>query len=203
MKLPPLGPWHWLVFVAVASLFFAWGAWLVRAAQPAAPLPWLAEWQTEVLAPLADERLRLAELGAQVGGELWLQPRPDGARLLYRGDWRTDGETWRLEAEIALTEAERESLMAAAGLGGDDAEQPLAAALLAQLGHHGIISLTLEPVADVPVERVGASLGQPRLRLQLAEGEAWVYPDLGLTAHAAGEQLRLLQVVPRRALRAR
>ena len=47
---------------------------------------------------------------------------------------------------------------------------------------------------------LSASLGEPRLRLQLQEGEAWVYPQLGLTAHLRGEQLQLLRAVPRRLL---
>mgnify|MGYP000206318998 CR=1 FL=1 len=126
-------------------------------------------------------------------------PRPDGARLLYRGEWRADGEPWRLEAELALSEVERKSLMAAAG----DAEQPLAGALLAQLGSHEVVGLTLAPQGAVSVARLTASLGQPRLRLQLVEGEAWVYPRLGLTAHSEDERLRLLQVVPRRVLSVR
>ncbi|MBS7691034.1 hypothetical protein I0D68_10835 [Pseudomonas lalucatii] len=107
MKLPPLRLQHGLLFAVVALLFFAWGAWLVRGPQPAEPLPWLAEWQLQVFEPLAEERLQLAELRALVAGELWLQPHPDGARLLYRGEWLAAGEPWRLEAELALSEAER------------------------------------------------------------------------------------------------
>ena len=202
MNKSPLGPMQWLVFAVVALLFFAWGAWLVRGPQPAEPLPWLAEWQTQVLTPLADEQLRLAQLNALAVGELWLQPRQDGARLLYRGEWLAEGEAWRLEAELALSEAERDSLMAAAGLDGDDAEQPLAAALLAQLGQHGILGLTLEPQSSVAAERLAVSLGQPRLRLQLDEGEVWVYPQLGLSAQVQDDQLHLLQALPRRALSA-
>jgi hypothetical protein len=203
VKLPPLGPGHWLVFAAVALLFFAWGTYLVRAPEPDEPLPWLAEWQAQVLEPLADERLHLEALSVLVAGELWLQPRPQGARLLYRGEWLAAGVPWLLEAELALSVAERSSLMAAAGLGVEDAEQPLAAQLVAQLGGHGIVGLTLEPRDAVPVARLASSLGQPPLRLQLVEGEAWVYPQLGLTAHGDGEQLRVLQAVPQRVLGSR
>ncbi|RMS64203.1 hypothetical protein ALP65_02437 [Pseudomonas aeruginosa] len=39
-----------------------------------------------------------------------------------------------------------------------------------------------------------------RLRLQLAQGEAWVYPQLGLTAHLPDDDLRLMLAVPRQAL---
>ena len=201
MKLPPLRLQHGLIFVAVALLFFAWGAWLMRPQPAAAPLPWLAEWQAAVLVPLADNRLSLAMLRAQVEGELWLQPHLDGARLLYRADWQASGEPWALEAELELGEAERDSLMAAAGLGVGDDTQPLGQQLLADLGTHAIVGLTFTPQYAVAAERLASSVGQPRLRLELTEGQAWVYPESGLTAHTEDEQLLLLQVVPRAALR--
>ncbi len=203
LNLPPLRLQHGLIFVAVALLFFAWGAWLKRPQSAPAPLPWLAEWQAAVLVPLADNRLSLAMLRAQVQGELWLQPRLDGARLLYRADWQASGEPWALEAELELDEAERASLMAAAGLGERDDAQPLGRQLLAELGSHAIVGLTLNPQQAVAAERLLSSLGQPRLLLELDEGQAWVYPEAGLTVHTADEQLLLLQVVPRAALRQR
>jgi hypothetical protein len=201
MKMPPLRLQHGLIFVAVAVLFFAWGAWLMRPQPAPSPLPWLAEWQAAVLVPLADNRLSLAMLRTQVEGELWLQPRLDGARLLYRADWQASGESWALEAELELDEAERASLMAAAGVGAGDDELPLGRQLLAELGSHAIVGLTLKPQQAVAAERLASSIGQPRLRLELAAGQAWVYPEAGLTAHTEDEQLLLLQVVPRDALR--
>jgi hypothetical protein len=199
MKMPPLRVQHGLIFVVVALLFFAWGAWLMRPQPAAAPLPWLAEWQTAVLLPLADDRLSLAMLRAQVEGDLWLQP----PRLLYRADWQASGEHWTLEAELGLSEAERASLMAAAGLGVGDAEQPLSKQLLAELGTHTLVALNLKPQQAVAAERLVSSIGQPRLQLELGEGQAWVYPELGLTAHTEDEQLLLLHVVPRQALKQR
>lgn len=197
MNMPPLRAQHGLIFVAVALLFFAWGAWLMRPQPAAAPLPWLAEWQTAVLVPLADNRLSLAMLRTQVEGELWLQP----PRLLYRADWQASGEPWTLEAEVSLGEAERASLLAAAGLGVRDAEQPLSQQLLAELGTHAIVALSLKPQQAVAAERLVSSVGQPRLRLELGEGQAWVYPESGLTAHTEDEQLLLLHVLPRQALK--
>ncbi|MBS7725605.1 hypothetical protein I0E51_15375 [Pseudomonas lalucatii] len=89
--------------------------------------------------------------------------------------------------------------MTAAGLAADGAAQPLADSLLAQLGRQAVVGLSLVPRQGLDVARLAASLGQPRLRLQLEAGEAWIYPRLGLSVHSEDEQLRLLQVVPRRA----
>ncbi len=199
--MPPLRAQHWLVFAAVALLFFAWGAWLMRPPVPVEPLPWLDEWQAKVLTPLADDDLSLARLRDELAGELWLQSSLQGPRLLYRGQWQAAGEPWTLEAELALSEAERASLVAAQGASVQGGEQPLSEQLLAQLGSHAIASLALKPQAEVAVERLLGSLGQPRLRLELDEGQAWVYPELGLTLHIQDERLRVLQAGPRKALR--
>lgn len=199
MNMPSLRAQHWLIFAAIGVLFFACGTWLVRLAQPAEPLPGLREWQAEVFTPLADERLTLARLTAAVAGQLWLQPRLDGARLLYRAEWQTGDQPWALEAELALTQAERASLLSAFGASVQAGEQSLGEQLLAQLGSHQIASLSLTPLHDVAAERLISSLGAPRLRLALGGGQAWVYPDLGLTAHTDGERLRLLHAVPREA----
>ncbi|WP_443192148.1 hypothetical protein [Pseudomonas indica] len=199
MPMPPLRPQHWLVFALVAVLFFGWGVWLMQARQ-GEPLPWMAEWQERLLAPLAEDRLTLAALSEEVEGELWLQPRLDEPRLLYRGQVGDADELWLLEAELALSDRERASLTKATGLRPTDAEQPLSRQVSDELGSHAIAILRLKPEAPMAAERLVASLGQPRLRLQLAEGEAWVYPDLGLTAHLRDDEVVLLHSVPRRAL---
>lgn len=203
MKLPPIRPQHWLIFAVVAAVFFAWGAWLMRPQPAAQPLPWLAQWQTDVLAPLADDRLSLVHLRDAVEGELWLQPNLDGARLLYRADLPGADEPWSLEAEVGLDQAERDSLMAAAGLKPTDKEQPLSSQLLLPLANRPIIALTLLPPAPLDVARLAATIGQPRLTLELAEGQAWVYPELGVTAHLQDEQLYFLYAVPRHLLKQR
>ncbi|MBC9252614.1 hypothetical protein A9179_20305 [Pseudomonas alcaligenes] len=166
--------------------------------RPAEPLGWLGEWQGKVLQPLAEGQLNLGQLRERLpDGELWVQPRLDGLRLLYRGELLADDLSWRLQAELTLSEAQRTSLGQATGLGPRDAEQPLAAALQEHLGGYPIGALELRPQGEIGAARLAASLGEPRLRLQLPAGEAWVYPQLGLTAHLAAEQLQLLHAVPR------
>lgn len=203
MKLPPIRPQQWLIFALVAAVFFAWGAWLMRPQPAAQPLPWLAQWQTDVLTPLADDRLSLVHLRDALEGDLWLQPNLDGARLLYRGELEDGQGNWSLEAEVGLEQAERDSLLAAAGLKPTDKAQPLGRQMLLPLANRPIIALTLLPPAPLDVERLAASLGQPRLTLELAEGQAWVYPELGMTAHLQDEQLYFLYAVPRHLLKQR
>lgn len=203
MKLPPIRPQHWLIFAVVAALFFAWGAWLMRLQPAAQPLPWLAQWQTEVLTPLADDRLSVVHLRDALEGELWLQPNLGGARLLYRGELQDGNETWSLEAEVGLEDAERESLLAAAGLKPTDKAQPMGGQLLVSLANRPIIALTLLPPAPLDATRLAASIGQPRLTLELAEGQAWVYPELGMTAHLQDGELYFLYAVLRHLLKQR
>ena len=200
MSMPPLRVQHGLLFALLAGLFFAWGAWLMRGPQAPTPLPWLADWQTRVLPPLVDERLSLAALSAQVEGELWLQPQAAErrARLLYRGALRDEEALWQVQAEVRLSDAERASLVKAVGLAGE--EQPLSVQMVGQLARQPIDSVAFTAPPSVPAERVAATLGQPRLRLPLPEGEAWVYPQWGLTVRVQDEVVLSLQALPKRAM---
>lgn len=200
MSMPPLRVQHGLLFALLAGLFFAWGAWLMRGPQAPTPLPWLAGWQTRVLPPLVEERLSLAALSAQVEGELWLQPQAaeQGARLLYRGALRDEEALWQVQAEVQLSDAERASLVKAVGLAGE--EQPLSVQMVGQLARQPIDSVQFTAPPSVPAERVAATLGQPRLRLPLPEGEAWVYPQWGLTVRVQDEVVLSLQALPKRAM---
>lgn len=177
------------------------GYWLLVPAR-VQPLSWLDEWQGEVLQPLAEAQLTLGQLTSRLpAAELWLQPGSDGPGLLLRDEQALAAGGWRLEAELALDAAQRASLAAASGLQDGDAEQPQAASLLQQLSGHSIGALSLQPLQEVAAEAVSASLGAPRLRLQVAEGEVWVYPQLGLTVHVREGRLQWLRAVPRRLLR--
>jgi hypothetical protein len=186
--------------VALASCLLGYW-WLVPREEKAEPMPWLAKWQAEVLQPLAEGRLTLGQLRARMpDAELWLQPRLDGPRLLLRDQHALEDGAWRLEAELALDAGQRDSLARASGVKPNDAEQPQSAQMLEQLAGQRIEALSLQPQRAASAASLSAALGAPRLRLQLQDGEAWVYPQLGLTAHLKDERLQLLRAVPRRLL---
>lgn len=171
------------------------GVWLLRLQGPAEPIESWAQWRSQLFLPQAEDRLSLAELAQAAPGELWLQGRIDGARLLYRAPLAAE-QGWRLQAEVALPTEQRDSLVVAAGLQGRSDQQRLPEQFVTQLGSQGIDGLTLEPEEKLTAATLLATLGEPRLRLQMSEGEAWVYPEQGLTAHLRDDQLVSLQVVP-------
>ncbi|UFQ97469.1 hypothetical protein [Pseudomonas wenzhouensis] len=190
-----------LLFVIVAALFFAWGAWLMRSTE-VKPVAHLQQWRDALLLPLADDGLALRDIQRLAPGELWLQPRPDGARLLYRVTLEGEEGEWLLQAELVLSQGQRDSLMAAQGLKSGDTDTVLDDSLSEQMAGFAIASLTLQAPDALASERLAASLGQPRLTLELAEGQAWVYPQWGLTVHLRGDEVELLHAVPRKAFRA-
>jgi len=203
MNKTPLKAQHWLIFALVAALFFAWGAWLMRSSE-VQPVANLQQWGDALLQPLAEDRLTLRDLQALVPGELWLEPRLDGARLSYRATLEGEEGEWLLQAELVLSQGQgqRDSLMAAQGLKPGDTDTVLDDSLSEQMAGFAIASLTLQAPDALASERLAASLGQPRLTLELADGQAWVYPQWGLTVHLRGDEVELLHAVPRKAFRA-
>ena len=202
MNKAPLKAQHWLVFVVVAVLFFAWGAWLMRSTE-VHPLANLQQWRDVLLQPLAEDELMLGDVQAVAPGELWLEPRLDGARLFYRASLEGEEGGWLLEAELRLSLEQRDSLMTAQGLKAGDSELALGQSLIDQVAGFSIASLNLSAPQALASERLAASLGQPRLTLELAEGQAWVYPELGMTAHLQDDELYFLYAVPRHLLKQR
>lgn len=201
MNKAPLKAQHWLIFALVAALFFAWGAWLMRSSE-VHPVAHLQQWRDALLQPLAEDGLTLRDVQALVPGELWLEPRLDGARLSYRATLEGEEGEWLLQAELVLSQGQRDSLMAAQGLKPGDADTVLDDSLSEQMAGFAIASLTLQAPDALASERLAASLGQPRLTLELADGQAWVYPQWGLTVHLRGDEVELLHAVPRKAFRA-
>ena len=201
MNKAPLKAQHWLIFALVAALFFAWGAWLMRSTE-VEPVANLQQWRDVLLQPLAEDELMLRVVQASASGDLWLAPRLDGARLFYRASLDGEEGDWLLEAEVRLSLEQRNSLMAAQGLQAGDAELALGQSLVDQMAGFSIASLNLSAPQALASDRLAASLGQPRLTLELAEGQAWVYPQWGLTVHLQGDEVELLHAVPRKAFRA-
>ncbi len=201
MNKAPLKAQHWLIFALVAALFFAWGAWLMRSSE-VEPVAHLQQWRDALLQPLAEDGLTLRDVQALAAGELWLEPRLDGARLSYRATLEGDEGEWSLQAELVLSQGQRDSLMAAQGLKPGDADTVLDDSLSEQMAGFAIASLTLQAPDALASERLATSLGQPRLTLELADGQAWVYPQWGLTVHLRGDEVELLHAVPRKAFRA-
>ena len=70
MNKAPLKAQHWLVFVAVAVLFFAWGAWLMRSGE-VHPLANLQQWRDVLLQPLAENAIQYSV--AEIAGNICLQ----------------------------------------------------------------------------------------------------------------------------------
>jgi hypothetical protein len=204
MKFAPLRVQHGLLFAVLAALFFAWGAWLMRVQTPAAPLPGLAAWQGSRLSALAAGQLSLGQLRSselsQTDGELWLASQPEGAQLQYRAALGGADDTWRLVAVLELSASERDSLVAAAGFQAGGGEQPLSRQLLQSLAGLPVRELQLSPTTALAAERLAATLGPPRVRLQLEDGEVWVYPALGLTVRVQDETLLQLHAVSKRAM---
>lgn len=200
MALPRLRLQHWLLFVVIAIAFFAWGGWLMRGPGQVEPLAGMEQWKQKILVPMAEGKLALSDLNKFSAGELWLKPRLDGPQLVFRSELTASGQSWRLEAVLVLSEKEHSSLMVASGLKPTDPEQPLSATMLSELSAHTLMTLALRPQQVVTSEQVIATFGAPRLRLELENGEGWVYPTQGLTAHVEHERLLLLHVVPRSSL---
>ena len=197
-----LRPAHYLWFALLAAGSFLLAYLALRPQPPAEPLAEFKHWQAPLLQPLAEGRLSLAQLVDAAPGELWLQPRLEGPRLLYRAELAENGRTWAVEAELSLTTEQRQSLQQATAAQVADGEVPLGAGLRDELGPQTIAQLLIKPVATPVVEAtLLPTFGPPRLRLQLAEGDALVYPEQGLTAHLLDGQVQLLHWVPRAALK--
>ncbi|CAD5106033.1 hypothetical protein [Zestomonas carbonaria] len=190
-----LSRFRWLIYTAVLAIC-AWSLWTQWQQRPAEPMGWLVDWQGELFVPLAGGVLSVQGLRERAPGSLWLAPKgEEGPRLLYRADWQDGDVRWKVEAELALSDKERASLLGALGATAEDGEQVLSDTLLEQLGQHRLSDLLLKPESEVREDRLSASLGAPRARFGLPDGgEAWLYPQSGLTLYLTDGRLDLMQV---------
>lgn len=178
------------------GLGVACGIWLLQWRQSEAPqaiTEWSA-WQESLLQPVAEERLTLGQLAAVAGaGQLWVRALPGHSALLYRG---TLGADWVLEGRIDATPEEISGWVSEAGVVDEAGLQSLPAGRLGELAERQVTLINLKPDSSVADKDLEATLGMPRLRLEMSDGVAWLYPQQGITAHFAEQQLVLLQVVP-------
>ncbi|MGA4816126.1 hypothetical protein ACPA9J_17615 [Pseudomonas aeruginosa] len=180
---------RWLFYLSLAVLTSSSApGWSVRRNRRDRCRGW-PTGKEQVLAPLADNALTLRQLHDAVDGELWVDPRLDGVRLAFRGRLLGDGGPRQVEGELGLSAEEQLSLQRASALQPGSAPQPLSAGLEGQLGDKPIVALSMIPEGRVGAERPLASLGQPRLRLQLAQGEAWALSATGPDRAPAGRRL--------------
>ena len=199
--MPRLRPVHGMFFLVIALLAFGLGTWVARTSAAPKPPQWFNDWKEKVFEPLAEDHLSLSDLQGLQPGELWLTASQDGPQLHYRGRLVTDEGPWHVEAELALSEAEHASLAKATGMQPTSKDQPLSAELMSQLGNKPVSELALAPQEDLAVGRLAVSLGDPRLRLQVEGGEAWVYPEKGMTLLHRDGTLQWIRVVPRNTLK--
>lgn len=200
MTLPSLRGVRLPLFTLSAVLFILLFWWLQPADPPVPePIPDWTRLDDGLLQPLAAGKLDLAMLRERAPGQLWLQARLDGTRLLHRAELRTTTAVWQLQAELALAPDELEALRVELGL--NNSEQRLDSAQAQRFHSQPVASLWLqaEPAPDAAAWI--ASAGEPRLRLQMPPAQAWVYPPRGLTAHVTDERITLIQQLPARAMR--
>lgn len=199
MNLPRINGVNLPVFTLSAALVVAI-IWWLQPTPEAQPEP-SAEWrwlEQELLEPVAGERLTPGELQHYAGG-LWLQARPGEVRLLYRAEFEREAAAWRLQAGLTASDEELQQLRQELQL--DNGERQLQVEQVARFADHRLDNLWLTRTPALTGEAWLANAGEPRLRLEMPEGQAWVYPPRGLSAHVEDGQVRLIQQVPARAMR--
>jgi hypothetical protein len=201
MNLPRINGVNLPVFTLSALLVVAI-IWWLRPMPETLPEPG-PEWiwlEQALLRPVAEERLTPADL-QQYGGSLWLQARPGELRLLYRAEFEREAASWRLQAGVPAAAEELQQVREELGL--ENGERQLQVEQVARFTEHRLDNLLLTRTPALTDEAWLADAGEPRLRLEMPEGQAWVYPPRGLSAHVEEGQVRLIQQVPASAMRGR
>ncbi len=194
----PFRPARLLFFAVLGLSCFALGLWLAffRAGVPVA---WLTELQAPLLEPMAAGRLTLQSLREQAPeGRLWVQREEGRVVLSYRARLDAAGASLSLQGELQLSEHERASLARASGAGASP--QELAVTVLHAMSSRQLESMVLTPAEPVATRDLVASLGEPRMRYALGQGEGWFYPQRGMTLMVGDGTLGWLRIAPRAAL---
>lgn len=187
-----------LPLFTVSAVFFIALFWFFRPAEQAEPVP---EWQwltQQWLTPVAQQKLTAGQL-REAGGALWLEAQSGQLRLVYRVEFEHEQSQWRAQAQIAVPADQLQALQAeqAWGLGEHSLSIEQSRAFAEQL----VEQLWLASEPRWSAAQWLASAGQPRLKLQMDNGQAWVYPPEGLTAHIEQDQVTLLHQVSAQAMR--
>ncbi len=176
------------ILSAVVLSFFALGYWM-GGEDTAEPLAWQERFNDTLWVPLKERRLELGTLERTLGeGWLWLISADGQPLLVSRYGLQSDGQAWRVQAVVELNAEQLDSLVQAQAWQPGQHDQPLSPAVGEALAAQAISRLSLIPAEAVDVEQIQATFGNPDMRLEVAEGEAWVYPKAGVVIAVTGEQ---------------
>ncbi|MBA1273703.1 hypothetical protein [Stutzerimonas azotifigens] len=194
----PFRPAHLLFFALLGVSCFALGLWLAFSRQ-AVPVAWLAELHDPLLEPMAAGQLTLQRLREQApGGELWVQREGERIVLSYRARLAAADISLGLQGKLQLDDKERAGLAQASGV--DDSPKLLADTLIQAMSARQLVDMILMPAEPVEARDLVASLGEPRMRYALGQGEGWFYPQRGMTLLVRDGALSWLRITPRAAL---
>ncbi|TLX62611.1 hypothetical protein DN820_15175 [Stutzerimonas nosocomialis] len=194
----PFCPAHLLFFAILGVCCFALGLWLAFFRQ-GTPVAWLTELQGPLFEPMAAGQLTLQGLREQAPeGALWVRREEGRVVLSYGGRLAAAEASLDLLGELQLEDHERASLAQASGA--DASPQRLAGTVVQAMSARRLADVVLTPAEPVPIRDLVASLGEPRMRYALGQGEGWFYPQRGMTLMVRDGTLDWLRVTPRAAL---
>lgn len=176
------------LFTVVILAFYAFGYWQSRPETPE-PMQWLARYQVSLLTPLHEQQLTLGGAGEALGhGTLWMISSEGQPLLVSRYTMESDDLSWRVQAVIGLTPEQTDSLVQAQAWQPDLPDQPINSAVGDALKDRKVVRLSLIPNEPMSLAQVQGTFGNPDLRLPVSEGEAWVYPKVGVVVAVGEEQ---------------
>ncbi len=176
------------LFTVVILAFYAFGYWQSRPEAPE-PMQWLERYQANLLTPLHEQQLTLGDASDALGhGTLWMISSEGQPLLVSRYTMESDDLSWRVQAVIGLTPEQTESLVQAQAWQPDLPDQPINSAVGDALKDRKVVRLSLIPNEPMSLAQVQGTFGNPDLRLPVSEGEAWVYPKVGVVVAVGEEQ---------------
>lgn len=183
-----------LLSVIVIGFFMLGSWWNDRDSNPAAadPLAWQAEYQDSLWGPLQRDNLTLGGIDAVLGlGNLWMISADDQPALVSRYSLQSDGQSWRLQAVISLSQEQMDSLVVAQAWEAGMRDQAVSQAVGLALGGQPVQRMSMIPAEPVPNERIIATFGNADMRMDVDEeagDQAWVYGRAGAVVAVTGEQ---------------